>query len=203
MIPAPMSSGRARRVNRRRAVERLLFPVKPLALFVLLASVFSGCGYHAEYAGRRPSERLSVEAAPAKAPSADALSALLAGARAELSRAGVLAEGQGYPKLRVELLRVDEQASGIAARDVGGSAVPLARGSAVGVVARAWVEDAPDSAPSRDTGDLRRVERYATQGDPRVESLRNDEAVRAAARRVGAALARQVLGEPEPGVEPM
>jgi hypothetical protein len=36
-----------------------------------------------------------------------------------------------------------------------------------------------------------------------VEAVRNDEAVRAAARRLGTALARQVLGEPEPGVEPM
>ncbi len=187
----------------RRGVERLLFPVKPLALFVLVASAFAGCGYHAEYAGDRPAERLSVEAAPAKAPSAQALAALLAGARAELSRAGVLASGQGYPKLRIELLRVDEAASGIGARGVGGASLPLARGSAVGVVARAWVEDAPGSAPSRDTGDLRRVERYATQIDPRTESLRNDEAVRAAARRAGAALARRVLGEPGPGIEPM
>lgn len=198
-----MSSGRTRQVNRRTAVERLLFPVKPLVLFVLALGVFPGCGYHAEYAGRRPSERLSVEAAPAKAPSAQALAALLAGARAELSRAGVLAAGQGYPKLRVELLRVDEQASGISARHVGGSSLPLARGSAVGVVARAWVEDAPDSTPGRDTGDLRRIERYASETDPRTEAIRNDEAVRAAARRLGAALARRVIGEPEPGIEPM
>ncbi len=198
-----MSSGRTHRVNMRSDVEKLLFPVKPLAVFVLALGLFPGCGYHAEYAGSRPAERLSVEAAPAKAPSAQALAALLAGARAELSRAGVLAAGDDYPKLRVELLRVDEQASGIAARDVRGTTLPLGRGSAVGVVARAWVEEAPDSAPSRDTGDLRRVERYASETDPRVEAIRNDEAVRAAARRVGEALARQVLGEPEPGVEPM
>jgi hypothetical protein len=203
MIPTPMSSGRARQVNIRSAVERLLFPVKPLALFVLAAALFGGCGYHAEYGGQRPTERLSVEAAPAKAPSAQALSALLAGARAELSRAGVLAKGQGYPKLRVELLRVDELASGIGATPAAGTTLPLARGSSVGVVARAWVEQGPGSAPSRDTGDLRRVERYASQSDPRVEAVRNDEAVRAAARRLGTALARQVLGEPEPGVEPM
>lgn len=198
-----MSSDRTRRVNIRTDVDRLLFPVKPLALFVLVAWLFPGCGYHAEYAGQRPSERLSVEAAPAKAPSAQALAALLAGARAELSRAGVLAAGQGYPKLRVELLRVDEEASGIGARNVGGTTLPLARGSAVGVVARAWVEEDPGSPPSRDTGDLRRVERYATETDPRVEAVRNDEAVRAAARRAGEALARQILGEPEPSVEPM
>jgi hypothetical protein len=107
--------------------------------------------------------------------------------------------------MEIELLRIDERASGIAAPDPGPGAerVPLARGSAVGVVGRAWVVPGPTEPRVRDTGDVRRVEYYASEADPRLDAIRHDAAVRSAARRLGRDLARRVLGQPVADIEPM
>jgi hypothetical protein len=103
----------------------------------------------------------------------------------------------------VELVRVDEKSVGIAvSQGPGGATVPLARGSSVAVMGRAWVEDSGGAAPARDTGDLRRVEQYASESDSRRDSFRYDQAVRAAADELGHSLARRVLGLPESAVEP-
>jgi hypothetical protein len=158
-----------------------------------------GCGYRPAYAGREPAEQLSVEPGPTRIPQADAIAAALGGARAELSRAGALRDGSGYPRMVVELVRVDEKSAGIAVSQGG---MPLARGSTVAVTGRAWVEDARGAEPSRDTGDLRRVEQYASEADSRRDSLRYDQAVRAAADELGHSLGRLVLGLPEPAMEP-
>jgi hypothetical protein len=106
----------------------------------------------------------------------------------------------GYPRLVLELVRVDESSSGIAAIAPDD---PRARGSLVGVVARGWVEDAPGSARSRETGDIRRVARFSAGAEVANDAMRYDEALRAAARDVGRAIARRVLGEPEPQIEAM
>lgn len=177
------------------AVRTRLGSALCLALLVL------GCGYEPVYAGERPAQRLSVVAAPGRLPDVSAGQAALAGARAELSAAGVLASGQGHPRLVVQLTRVDERSLGVLAGSTGNDETPLARGSALAVVGRAWVEEEPGAPPTRDTGDMRRSARVAAHPDPLGEGRRNEEAVSAAARRLGRALARRVLGYPEPADE--
>jgi hypothetical protein len=188
-------------------VQSLLFPVKLrcLVLGFIAFLLLIGCGYQPAYEARSVAERLSVAPADPRAPRSGVVHAALAGARSELSRAGQLASGTGYPRMVVEVLRIDEQSSGIAAPppQPGQDRTPLARGSTVGVLGRAWVEREPGGSAQRDTGDLRRVETYGGGLDSVLESVRHDEAVRAAARELGRALARRILGEPEPDVEPI
>ncbi len=178
-----------------------------LARAWLCALVFFGgasCGYRPAYGERRPQERLTVVAAPPKIPRPSAVQAAVAGARARLSRAGVLTSGTAYPRLVIELVRIDEKSSGIqATRDATGARAPLARGSHIAVVGRAWVEPGAGRAPLRDTGDMRRIERRGAAADPVAEAVLHDDAIRAAARRLGSSLAGRVLGEVEPSVEPL
>ena len=188
-------------------MRNLLFPVKLawiLGACITLAAAPS-CGYQPAYSADRGPGPLRVVAAQPKVARLDAVQATLAGARAELSRRGGLRPGSGYPRMVVEVLRIDERSSGIAVDPLQPQAdrVPLARGSSVGVLGRAWIEDAPGAPARRDTGDMRRVETYASQPDARLEAIRHDEAVRAAARQLGRALARRVLGQPTPDIEPM
>jgi hypothetical protein len=194
-------------LNGRATVQNLSFPVKTMGLLSVLIALSScaGCGYSPAYPAREASERYRITAAPPKVARPDAVQEVLAGARAELSRTGALAMGRGYPRVVVEVLRVDEKAAGIVAGTVPatGEQGPVARGSAVAVLGRAWVERHPGAGPSLDTGDMRRVEYYASAQDPAIEALRHDAAVRAAARQLGRALARRVLGAPEPDIEPM
>jgi hypothetical protein len=187
-------------------VEKLLFPVKlgPLILPVLTA--LNGCGYVPAYGGERPEARLSVAAAPHKTPQLEVVQSVLSGVRAQLSTAGVLKPGNEHPLMLVEVLRVDELSSGIAALlpdPTSTERLPLARGSAVGVLGRAWVVEAPGQEPSRDTGDIRRVEHYRNEDEIAPEVIRHGEALHAAARQLGKALARRILGEPDTAVEPM
>lgn len=186
-------------------VENVLFPVK-LGLFssvVVGATVLHGCGYHAAFGGTDSTLRLAVTSAPLSVPYPEVLQAALAGARAELGRDGALAAGVGFPRLVIEVLRVDEAASGIAATPTPGGTVPLARGSAIGVTARAWVEERAGAERERDTGDVRRVDTVAQDGNSLVGGVAVDQAARAAGRRVGEALAKRALGIVEPAVEPM
>jgi hypothetical protein len=67
----------------------------------------------------------------------------------------------------------------------------------VGVLARAWVERTPGAVHERETGDLRTADVMLAEGDARLEAFRLDDALRAAARRLGQRLARRVLGEPD------
>ncbi len=176
-----------------------MFPVKRVAataasllgLAVALGSL-SGCGYQPVRGGAEPASRLSLAPAPARAPDAEAIHALLSGARGELGREGVLGSPTGYPRLVVELVRVDATAAGMRAVDDR----PAARGVTVAVIARGWVEEAEGAAPSRVTGDLRRAV-VAPEGGASAEAaaLRRD-ATRRAAAAAGRAVARHVLGIP-------
>jgi len=163
-----------------------------------------GCGYQPAYGGTRPEGRLTVVAAPSRAPEGGALSAILAGLRGELSRAGVLTSGAEYPRVVVELVRVDERGIGqaqtaLAAAANGGA---LARGTLVGVTARAWVEEKPNSA-MRDTGDIRRTVSFGVESSTSADLTTREVALEAAGRATGAALGRRVLGEVEVTQEPM
>jgi hypothetical protein len=129
----------------------------------------------------------------------DVVQSVLAGTRAGLSAAGALRSGSGYPRVVVEVIRVDEVAEGI--RDT--TSGPLARGSGVGVTARAWLERFQGAGPERDTGDVRRVTTVAQDRDSERSANAFSDGGRAAGRRVGEALARRLLGEAEPSVEPM
>jgi hypothetical protein len=186
-------------------VEKLLFPVKQGHVITRSAWLFwlglgsSACGYTPAYAGSRPAERLSVVAAPHAVAQTDVVHEVMAGAREELSRAGVLRPGNGHPRLVIQVLRVDEKSSGIAAVDD----TPLARGSSVGILGRAWVEEGPGGDRVRDSGDLRRVEWVSSGPNSANDAVRHDSAQRLAGRRLGRSLALRVLGEPEPAVEPM
>jgi hypothetical protein len=170
---------------------------------LVLVCLLAGCGYQPLFGGAAPSAALSVAAARHVAwPRV--LDAALAGARGELARLGALGGDGDYPVLMVELTRVDELASGISARALGGDGVaPAARGSNVAVTGRAWVLEAREGPSTRDTGDIRRSARHAAGPDTLRESLAHDAALEAAARELGASLARAALGVPEPGFEPL
>jgi hypothetical protein len=185
-------------------VEILLFPVKlGLRLRIVLAACVAAhapaCGYRSAVMTHPYVGRLSVVGAPFSTPHPEAAAAALVGAREELSSMGVLA-GQSYPRLIVEVVRVDELPAGISAP---GGGVPLGRGSDVGVTAHGWIEDSEGAAPSHDTGDVRRVETVGQGGDAIQGSVSGAEAVRSAAREAGRAVARRALGQVEPAIEPM
>src|SRR6185436_15833314 len=137
--------------------------LKILCFMTSLAVAFSpGCGYRPAFASA--SERLlTVGAAPFQSPHPEAVESVLAGVRAGLSEAGALAPGSAFPRVFVELLRVDELPAGIQSTPAGEGSQPLATGAAIGVVARAWVVSKQGGTPTDETGDVRRIE-YVAQG---------------------------------------
>lgn len=181
------------------------------ALAALAAVLFGACGYRPLYSGAQGEERFAVTGVTPLVADASVVAEVESGVRAGLARAALLRGGGGYPRVVVEVLRIDTQSEGIAAvpggvrpPEIGGVPIggagplrPLARATRVGVVARAWLERAEGGPKERQTGDLRAVDVMAVEADARVEALRLDDASRAAARRLGERLARRVLGEPE------
>jgi hypothetical protein len=173
----------------------------PLALCLAAAlapplSTQAGCGYHALYAAPE-GERLHVALARALVADAAAADEVLSGAREVLAKEGALAPGDGYPRIEIEVLRADESSEGVQA--VGGA--PAARGTEVGVVARAWVVRANGAPLEHDTGDVHAMDVVAVDTragalDPRADALHHADALRAVARRVGRRLALHVLGHP-------
>ena len=182
-----------------------------LELLVLSAVLaVSACGYRPLYGGERGDDRFSVVGASPLVADAGVVAEVEAGLRAGLARAGALRAGAGYPRVVVEVLRIDVVSEGVLAMpggtpgvSVGGLPLsaraplqPLARGTRVGVLARAWIERADGASRERDTGDSRTADVMQVETDARLEALRLDDASRAAARRLGERLARQLLGEP-------
>jgi hypothetical protein len=181
-----------------------------------IAACVAACGYHPLYAGAQGEERLAVVGISPLVADASVVAEVEAGLRAGLARAGLLRGGSAYPRVVVEVLRIDTQSEGIAALPGGvlpppivgvpaggappaGAAplAPLARATRFGIVARAWLERSEGGPRERESGDLRTVEVAQVESDARLEALRQDDASRAAARRLGERLARRVLGEPE------
>lgn len=169
-------------------------PPPPLLLLV------AACGYHSVYSAG-PQGKLHVALLQSLAPDAVAADEVVSGAREELARAGALAAGDGYPRLEIEVLRADEASEGILATARG----PVARGTDVSIVARAWVLPSPGEGAEHvtDTGDVRTeesitVDSIAATGldDPRAAVFHRTDARRAAARRLGRKLAARVLGQP-------
>ena len=162
------------------------------ALAGLALSVLSGCGYQPVY-GSSARARYEVVAGPYGTSSFEAVQAAVTGVRSELGAAQAL--GNGFPRVVVEVLRVDERSTGVRST---GNDVPLARGSEIVVVGRAQVLEKPDGAPSIDTGDFSRSASFASGTTPSADAAARSRAVRDAARSLGKALGRAVLGLPEP-----
>jgi len=153
--------------------------------------MLGGCGYGPVYGGQT-GERYEVVTGPVATSAFEAVQAAAAGVRSELGPAGAL--GSGYPRLVVEVLRVDERSIGVRALNE----TPLARGSEIVVVGRAHVIERADARPTRDTGDLSRAVQFAAGTTPTADAAARSRALRDAARSLGKALGRAVLGLPEP-----
>ncbi|MDF3071540.1 MAG: hypothetical protein K0R38_7141 [Polyangiaceae bacterium] len=157
----------------------------------LLACGLAGCGYQPAYAS---GAHYSVVAGDVRTAQFEAGQAALSGVRAELAAAAA-AGGPEYPRVVVEVLRVDERSIGVrnTIEDV-----PLARGSEVVVVGRARLLEAPNAAATFDTGDMSRAAQFASGSTPSEDAAARSRAVRDAARSLGKALGRSILGLPEP-----
>lgn len=158
----------------------------------------SACGYTPLYSAQ-PAAKLGVALVSAKTGDAIASDEVLAGVRDTLAQEGSLAPGSTYPRVEIEVLRADESSDGIAALDTGSGHVPVARGTEVGVVARAWIARDATSAHEADTGDMRSVDLVSASSGAEAlpaEAMRHDDALRATARRLGRRLGLRVLGHP-------
>jgi hypothetical protein len=140
---------------------------------------------------------LSVTVGQTLVPDTSAIQAVLSGARLELAAAGRLADGNRFPRLVLDVLRMDEASRGVHVQ----SGQPAGSGMSVAVVVRARLLLAADQEPALDTGDIRRAVQLASTADPRADSAAYDQASRAAAERAGRAAARVALGIPEPNDE--
>jgi len=151
----------------------------------------SACGYRAVYGGSS-GHRYEVVAGRSTTSSFEAVQEASAGVRSELGAAHAL--GRGFPRVVVEVLRVDERSIGV--RSTGNT--PLARGSEVVVVGRARVIETADGAASLDTGDMSRAAQFSAGTSASADAAARSRAVRDAAQSLGKALGRAVLGLPEP-----
>ena len=159
--------------------------------------LLTGCGYHAAY-GQTAKERLSVQVGQVLVPEPLAVQAAASGVRSELAAAGLLANDAQFPRLLVDVLRIDEQSRGIYVE----AGQPRAAGMSIAVTVRGRVLQAANQQPTLDTGDLRRSTQLSGDADPRADSAAYDAALRSAAERAGRAIARIALGIPEPNEEP-
>lgn len=161
---------------------------------VLLWALLSGagCGYRAAY-GSSEARRYEVVAGHYATSSFEAVQAAVGGVRSELGAAEAL--GSGFPRVVVEVLRVDERSIGVGSMSNG---APLARGSEIVVVGRAQVFESESAAATIDSGDLSRAAQYASGSTPAADAAARANAVRDAARSLGKALGRAVLGLPVP-----
>ena len=131
-------------------------------------------------------------------PDAVAAQAAASGVRSELAASGALASGTQFPRLVLDVLRVDELSRGIHVE----SGQPRAGGMSIALSVRGRVFDAENQEPRLDTGDVRRSVQMSGDADPRIDSAAYEEALRSAAERAGRAVARIALGIPEPNDDP-
>lgn len=163
----------------------------------LWAALLSGCGYQSVY-GRAGSEHLSVQVGQVLIPEPLAAQAAASGVRSELAAAGLLANGTQFPRLVLDVLRVDELSRGIHVQ----SGQPHAAGMSIALTVRGRVFQAENQEARLDTGDIRRSVQLTGDADPRADSAAYDVALRSAAERAGRAVARSALGIPEPNDDP-
>jgi hypothetical protein len=171
----------------------------------LAALAAASCGYRAVYGA--DTERVHVVQVRAEVADAVAADEVTSGVREELAREGALEGGDGYPRVEVEVTRLDEASDAIAASGAPGARQPVARATQVGVVARAWLVRAAGGEHERDTGDVRvllatsattAAGSTGSANPPAIDELHHLDALRAAGRRAGVRLARRILGQPAP-----
>lgn len=161
-----------------------------------LCATYLGCGYHPLYAefAQRP---LAVQLGQVLVPEPLAAQAAASGARTELAAAGAVRGGSEYPRLVLDVLRVDELSRGIHVEQ----GRPRSAGMSIAVTVRGRVFQAAAQDPVFDSGDLRRAVQMAGEGDASADGTAYDLALRQAAELSGRAIARAVLGIPEPADE--
>ena len=130
-------------------------------------------------------------------PEAIAAQAAASGVRSELAAAGLLADSGQFPKLVLDVLRVDQVSRGIHVQ----AGQPRAAGMSIALTVRGRVFQADDQEPRFDSGDVRRSVQLSGDSDPRTDSAAYDVALRSAAEHAGRAVARMALGIPEPNDE--
>jgi hypothetical protein len=170
-----------------------------LAISLVAASLVAsgpGCGYHLANAPSDPLGPFTIAGGAVHAPDSALAAAAEEGARAELAREGQLEARGAGSVIEIELLRVDEASEGIAS---GPSGSPTARAVTVTATGRARIRRARGAAVERDSGEVRVGETAATAPSVAAGVVVRDEAARAAARRLGEALVRRLLGVPSPG----
>lgn len=155
-----------------------------------------GCGYHAVYgrAGQAGEERLAVQVGQVLIPEPLAAQAAASGVRSELAAAGRLASDGQFPRLVIDVLRVDELSRGIHVE----AGQPRAAGMSVALTIRGRVFRGENQEPTLDTGDVRRAVQVSGDSDPRTDGAAYDIALRSAAEQAGRAAGRIILGIPEP-----
>jgi hypothetical protein len=169
------------------------------ALFVpavwLAIEALAGCGYRPLHASALATEgeRLAVLVVSSHVTPTSAADEVAGGVREALSESGALRSGTGYPRVEVEVVRIDQESDAIA--DLGGA--PRARAVRVGVVARAWIKRAASEPATGDTGDVRAFSVVAADAVPALGSeLVLERAARASGRRAGLRLGARLLGHP-------
>ena len=172
----------------------------PLRLaFVALVLSLASCGYRPLRSGLEGHPRIRLVRSIVRAPSGATVSAgdeAVLGARGELARFGALAESDGpdVERLTLEIVRIDERSEGAMVVVGPNGDKPLARGVRLRVTARGDLEG--QGAPFT-TADVDAFEIVSASPDDVLgwESARS-AAVRTAARKAGAMVAREVLGLP-------
>lgn len=163
------------------------------AAFLILACA---CGYEPLYA-TPGGEAYHVHLATNHTASAVVAQEVVRGVRDALAKEGALAPGDGFPRIEVEVLRADETSEGVMqAQEIQGTE-PRARATELSIVARAFVARREGGAAELDTGDVRAEDLAgAPLDDPNREVWLREDALRAAARRLGGRIAMRILGHP-------
>jgi hypothetical protein len=150
------------------------------------------CGYQPIRAQAETRGALSVTAVGQRSAEPQVDAAVLAGVGLALSQEGLLRNGNAYPRIEVELLRIERLsgAVGLSADDR-----PRARSIGMAVLARAWVA-LPDGTHVEDTGDVREEGYRAAAARGAGEIQSDEEALQAVALRLGKKLGARILGYP-------
>lgn len=161
----------------------------------MVSLALSGCGYHAVHGGGETRPPLRVVLAHADVADGECAEATLLGVRDALSAQGLLAPGTGYPRIEVDVLRIDH-----AAHAIGSGIQPRATQLRVSVLGRARITTGVGQV-AEDTGDVRAGVGYAPQSGA-SEILADADATRAAGRRLGKMLGERILGIPTVSEDP-
>lgn len=161
-----------------------------MGLARVLCLALLGCGYTPVHSTAPSAPRLGVVLTDVHTGDAVMLEALRFGASQALAARGMLRSDTAYPRLELEMLRLDRISEGVAER--GG--VPLARAFRIVVTGRARVAVGVNQY-AEDTGDVSVAEvRAASVGAQ--ELMLDADGNRAVAQKLGRTLTQKILGEP-------